>query len=132
MFLAVFFWLFSRVTTNCQGGWELVDHYDLMATVVRVRLSDRLCESDDGSLYFCPESYYDEPIAFRQIFDPGTGTDVIIPEDFVSNPELLPSCGPPPCVTAWPYPFGLILNGHRTDPVVAVDTQLYRSTDQCP
>jgi hypothetical protein len=46
---------------------------------------------------------------------------VVIPEDYVAHPEWLPACGPPPCLTAWPFFV----------PVVAVDTAGNRSDGLC-
>ena len=114
-------WLFSRVLASCTGGWEQIDHYELIATHLRVTMT-AICTDDQGQAYACEETTLADPIPFRQIPEPGTGTDVVIPEDYVGHPELLPTCAIPTCVTAWPF----------YSPVVAVDTAGHTSLEACP
>ncbi len=114
-------WLFSRVLTNCAGGWEAIDHYTLLATHWRVMLT-AICTDDQGQAAPCEETVLADPIPIRDLYDYGTGPDVVIAEDYVAMPELLPLCPDPTCVTAWPL----------FTPVVAVDTAGHTSLEACP
>lgn len=113
-------WLFDRVITDCHAGPETVSHYVLQATLL-VEVSGT-CFDDQGQPYPCDVATFAAPLPFREIPDPGSGTTVLIPEDFVASPELLPECSPPPCVVGWPWFV----------PVVAVDLAGNRSDDVCP
>ena len=121
MKLLLALWLFSRVLTDCHGGAEEIDHYTILATHLRVT-HGATCTDDQGLVVLCDGTVLADPIPFRDLYDDGTGTDVVIPEDYVAMPELLPACTEPTCVTAWPW----------RDPVVAVDINGNRSTDPCP
>lgn len=113
-------WMFNRVVTDCHMAPEQVEYYELRAT--QVITVDEVCFDDQGLPFTCQASAFGPPLPFLQIPDPGVGTDVIIPQDYVANPELLPLCSPAPCVVGWPW----------FTPVVAVDFAGNRGTDACP
>lgn len=117
--LLVAYWSWDRVLTDCNGGSEVIDHYEWMATARTI--SDCLCTDDNGQAVACPCTIPAPPIVFRQFSDPGFGVSVTVADDPVGNPDLLPT---PPVggLTAWPWP-----SPENPDPVVAVDRAGNRS-----
>lgn len=102
-FLALVTW--DRVVTQgCSGDSEVsgVVRYRMLAAV-RV-VGPMPCTDAQGQAATCPGTLPDLPIEFLEpIPQPTTGTTVSTTADPVANPELLPLCSDPPCLTAWPW-----------------------------
>jgi hypothetical protein len=114
-------WIFSRVLLDCHGGPEVIDHYELVATHLRVTRT-AVCYDEAGEPFACDETRRSFPISFLDFPDREGVADIAIPEDPVSNPDLLPLCPIPTCVTAWPW----------DGPVLAVDSGGNTNLEACP
>jgi hypothetical protein len=114
-------WIFARVLLDCHGGPEVIDHYALVATHLRVTQT-AVCYDEAGEPYACDETRLSFPISFLDLPDPEGLADVTFPEDPVSNPDLLPLCPIPTCLTAWPW----------IGPVMAVDNGGNNNLEDCP
>ncbi len=101
--LALITW--DRVLTQgCFGDPEAsgVVSYRMLAAV-RV-VGPTSCTDAAGQAATCPGTIPAPSVEFLpSIPDPGTGTSVATTADPVANPDLLPSCSPAPCLTAWPW-----------------------------